>query len=158
MNRIISGAVAILLALILGLTACSNSAATTPEYRNFSPPPITVTVEQLWADYTSDAAAADARYKGNMLLFSEVEVEQVVGRDYTDRHGEIQYLKESLVAGSVKFELRDFNLQQNIEAGFVLNNVVGECHGLLGGFVVIRDSSVDSTQPDIGIPEEVDYY
>jgi hypothetical protein len=158
MKKVISGAVAVLLALILGLAGCSRSVVTTPEYRNFAPPPITVTVEQLWADYTSDAAAADTRYKGDRLLFSKVEVEQVVGRDYTDRHGEVQYLVESLVAGSVKFELRDFNLQQNIEAGFVLNNVVGECRGLSGGFVVIGYSSVDSIQGDIGTIEEVSGY
>jgi hypothetical protein len=65
---------------------------------------------------------------------------------------------ESLVAGSVKFELRDFNLQQNIEAGFVLNNVVGKCRGLSGGFIVIRDSSVDSIQGDIGPIEEISDY
>jgi hypothetical protein len=109
--------------------------------------------------------AADTKYKGNSLLFSEVVVEEVVGNNYrnlltdiTDDNGTSQFLVESLVAGSVKFELRDFNLQQNIEAGFVLNNVVGECRGLLGGFIVIRDSSVDSIQGDIGPIEEISDY
>ncbi len=159
------GVIVILLAFALGLTGCTKSVVTVPEYRKFAPPPIQVTIEELWADYTSDVIAADAKYKGNSLLFHEVEVEEVVGNiyrnlltDITDDNGTSQFLVESLVAGSVKFELSDFNLQQNIEAGFVLNNVVGECRGLLGGFIVIRDSSVDSTQPDIGIIEEVSDY
>jgi hypothetical protein len=146
----VKGMVILLLAFALGLTG--------PEYRNFAPPPTQVTVEELWADYTSDVVAADTKYKGNSLIFSEVVVEEVVGRDYTDRHSHIQYVVESLVAGSVKFELRDFNLQQNIEAGFVLNNVVGKCRGLSGGFIVIRDSSVDSIQGDIGPIEEISDY
>ncbi len=40
----------------------------------------------------------------------------------------------------------------------MLNNVVGECRGLSGGFVVIGYSSVDSIQGDIGTIEEVSDY
>jgi hypothetical protein len=151
MKRLLFRVIAILLAFALGLTGCAKSVVTVPEYRNFAPPPTQVTVEELWADYTSDVVAADTKYKGNNNYRNLLT-------DITDDNGTSQFLVESLVAGSVKFELRDFNLQQNIEAGFVLNNVVGECRGLLGGFIVIRDSSVDSIQGDIGPIEEISDY
>jgi hypothetical protein len=61
----VKGMVILLLAFALGLTGCAKSIVTVPEYRNFAPPPTQVTVEELWADYTSDVVAADTKYKGN---------------------------------------------------------------------------------------------
>lgn len=151
--------IAILAIALFGFNGCTGNYEdiTPPIILSIQPPPIEVTVEQLSSDYTSDEAAADAKYKGKRLLFTEVEVEEVFGRDYTDNHGHITFVQEYFMTGPIKFKLRDFGIMQNIEEDYVLN-VVGECRGLLQGFVYIEDCWVESVVGDLGTSEWVDFY
>jgi len=140
-----------------GCTSGGGSHVTVPEFEGIGPPPIEVTVDQLISDYMSNEAAADSKYCEKRLLFAEVEVEEVFGRDYTDNHGQITYVQEYFMVGAIKFKLRDFGIMQNIEKGFVLN-LVGECRGLLKGFVYIEDCWVESIVGDLGISDWEDIY
>lgn len=151
-NKIVSTTLILLLSSLIVLTGCARYELFVPEYQRFSPPPDEITIERLLSDYMTDQVAADAKYKGERLLFSEVEVEQVLGDDVFIEIGlwerEI-FVKTFFVIGSVKFGLRDSVIMQNIEERFVLN-VVGECRGLLEGFVYIEDCWVESIVGDLG--------
>lgn len=134
---------------LFSFTGCtSNSEDTIPPITfSFQPPP-EITVDQLVSDFESDEDTATSKYCGKRFLFSEIEVEEVFGRDYVDNHGEITYVKEYFTGGSIKFKLRNFGIMQNIEEGFVLN-IIGECRGLLKGFVYIEDCWVESIVGDL---------
>ena len=151
-NKIVSTTLILLLSSLIVLTGCARYELFVPEYQRFAPPPDEITIERLLSDYMTDQVAADAKYKGERLLFYEVEVEQVLGDDVFIEIGlwerEI-FVKTFFVIGSVKFGLRDSVIMQNIEEGFVLN-VVGECYGLLKGFVYIEDCWVESIVGHLG--------
>ena len=144
-----------LVIVLFGFNGCTKScgnAVVIPEYEGIGPPPIEVTVDQLFSEYMTDETSADAKYKGERLLFYEVEVERVLGEEGYFAVGfgeEWIFVKDFFVSGSVKFGLRDDGIMQNIEERFVLN-VVGECYGLLEGFVYIEDCWVESIVGSLG--------
>ena len=75
-------AIAILATNLIGFTGCTGSAENTlavPEFEEPEPPPVEVTIDQLYAEYIADEVAANTRYKNERLLIYEVEVEQVGG-------------------------------------------------------------------------------
>jgi hypothetical protein len=151
-----------LVIILFGFNGCTKScgnAVVIPEYEGIGPPPIEVTVDQLFSEYMTDETSADAKYKGERLLFYEVEVEQVLGEDVCIDigRGEWVYEKFFFISGSVQFGLRDFGIMQNMEEGFVLN-VVGVCYGLLEGFVFIEDCWVESIVGDLGMSDGEDIY
>lgn len=134
----------------VSLPGCTSTAATPPKFTApVAPlplPPMEVTVDQLSSDYELDEAAADAKYKGKKLLFSEVEIEKVItwGIEPFDFPENIY-----IMAGSVIFRLRDYDVLQKIEEGYVLN-IIGKCKGKLGGNIYISNSWVESVVGDIG--------
>jgi len=148
---VIIGVLVIGLICLSGCTGNAENGFTVPTFTEPGPPPIEVTVEQLYAEYMADETAADAKYKWKRLLFTEVDVEEVVGRIHVDQHGDPTFLNEYFVSGHIKFiELRDFFVvMQNIKAGYVLN-IVGDCRGLNQGFVYISDCWVESVIGDLG--------
>ena len=156
--------VAVLAGSIIGFGCANNTESTSaaPEFEELGPPPVEVTVDQLYAEYMADKAAADAKYKGERLLFHEVEVEQVDGYFEYIGLGEWVFEKISFISGPVKFELRGeyYGTMQNIEEGYVLN-IVGEGWGLQGrsrDIVAIYNCWVESVIGDLGTNEEFDYY
>ena len=148
---------------LIFMTGCAGSTENgfvVPTFTEPGPPPIEVTVEQLYAEYMADETAADAKYKWKRLLFAEVDVEEVVGKIYVDQHGDPIFLNDYFVSGHIKFiELQDFFVvMQNIKAGYVLN-IVGDCRGLNQGFVYISDCWVESVIGDLGKGESgVEFY
>jgi len=65
---------------LIGLSGCTGNAEngfTVPTFTEPGPPPIEVTVDQLYDEYMADEAAADAKYEGERLLFSRLTVEKV---------------------------------------------------------------------------------
>ena len=164
LNRLFPITMAILVVGLICLSGCTESAGSSfvvPTFEEPGPPPMEVTVDQLYQEYMSDEAAADAKYKGERLLFYEVEVEQVVGKYLmmAEEAADLDFAKLYFTAGFVKFRLRgeDFGIMQNIEEGYVLN-IVGECRGLQKEFIAIEDCWVESVIGDLGTGEEVDYY
>ena len=175
LNRLFLVIIAILVVALIGLTGCTESAGSSivvPTFTELGPPPIEVTVEQLYQEYLADETAADAKYKGERLIFNEVEVEEVVRvLDYGG--GMVDYyvywvanypvisiedgmaldviFKTHFIIGFVKFRLRGeyYGIMQNIEEGYVLN-IVGECQGLFqSGFIIIDDCWVESVIGDL---------
>ena len=142
--------IGLLLIGVVSLTGCTSTAATPPEFTApVAPlplPPIEVTIDQLSSEYALDEAAADAKYKGKKLLFSEINIENVVTVGVGPRN-----IPENLyiTAGSVIFRLSDYDILQKIEEGYVLN-IIGKCKGKLGGSIYISNSWVESVVGDIG--------
>jgi len=155
--------IGVLLISLVGVTSClenEDNSSILPEFKEPTPPPIEVAVDQLYEEYMADEVAADAKYKWKRLLFTEVEVEEVVGRIYWDRHGKATFLKVYFTSGHVKFkEVQDFFVvMQNINVGYVLN-IVGECRGMELGFITISDCWVESIVGDLGKGGQgVDFY
>jgi len=160
-------AIAILVINLIGFTSCAGNTENgliVPTFTEPGPPPKEITIDQIYAEYMADEAAADAKYKWERLLFYEVEVEQVVGKYMILAEAlgaaSLDFAKLYFTAGSVKFRLRgeDFgSIMQNIEEGYVLN-IVGECRGLQKGFVAIDNCWVESVIGDLGTGEEAEYY
>ena len=159
-------AIGSLLVGLISITGCAGNTEngfTIPTFTEPGPPPIEVTINQIYAEYIADEATADANYKGERLLFYEVEVEQVVDKylQMAEALGAANpdLIKLYFTAGFVKFRLRgeDFSIMQNIEEGYVLN-IVGECRGLQKEFIAIEDCWVESVIGDLGTGEVVDYY
>ena len=166
LNRLFPITIALLVVALIGLSGCSENAESSfvvPTFEEPLPPPVEVTIDQLYQEYMADEAAAEVKYKGKGLLFYEVEVEQVVGNYMMMAEAlgaaSEEYVKLYFTAGFIKFRLRgvDFGIMQNIEEGYVLN-IVGECRGLYKGFVIIDDCWVESVIGDIGTGGEVEFY
>ena len=159
--------VAVLAVSIIGFGCANNteSTSTAPEFEEPGPPPIEITVDQLYGEYTADEATADAKYMGERLLFYEVEVERVDGYWVYIGLGEWNFEKTFFISGSVKFRLQgeDYGIMQNIEEGYVLN-IVGECRGLISGaydkkpLILVYDCWVGSVVGDLGTGEMPDSY
>ena len=62
----------------VSLVSCTNSNYVPPEPRELLAPPKAITVTQLSSEYAVNEATATAKYKGESLLFYEVEVEEAV--------------------------------------------------------------------------------
>jgi len=66
--------------LVIGIIGfgCSNNVENTssvPEFEEPGLPPVEVTIDQIYAEYMAHETTADVKYKGERLLFYEVEVE-----------------------------------------------------------------------------------
>lgn len=160
--------IGILAISLMSLSGCAKPTYFIPEFVYPGPPPIEVTIDQIYADYMVDEAAAYAKYKGERLLFTEVEVEELGGYYVYIGMGMEVFVKTFFTAGHVKFELRgeDLGIMQNIEQGYVLN-IVGECQGLvskvwniIGGepLLFVNDCWVGSVVGDIGTSVYVNVY
>jgi len=157
---------AISISCIVGFNGCTSgggSHVTVPEFEGIGPPPIEVTIDLLYADYVANEEDTIAKYSEKKLLFSGVEVEEVVGNYFMMADamgaGELVYVKLHFTAGDVKFKLREeyFGIMQNIEEGYVLN-IIGKCEGLREGVIVVDDCWVESVVGDLGTDEGLDFY
>ncbi len=161
LNRLFPITMTILAVALIGLSGCTESAGSSivvPTFTEPKLPPIEITVEQLYQEYIANETAADAKYKGERLLFNEVGVEEVVSQAFYDGRAveDREIINLYFITGLVKFKPQNFGIMQNIEEGYVLN-IVGECRGLSKGFVIINDCWVESVIGDIStlVPEEV---
>jgi hypothetical protein len=152
--------------IVIGTSGCKGNGGgdiITPEFTGIGPPPIEVTISQVYADYLTNEDDADVKYGKDKLLFSEVEVEEIFGNYFQMGDalgaGELSYVKLSFNAGTAKFKLREeyFGVMQNIEEGYVLN-IIGQSRGLQDGLLLIDDCWVESVKGDLGIGEELDFY
>jgi len=147
LNRLFPITMAILVVALIGLSGCTESAGSSfvvPTFTEPGPPPIEVTVEQLYQEYMADEAAADAKYKGERLLFSRVRVEEVINFFYIVRPIEFYILN-----GSVKFLPRYPSDVESIRLGFVVD-IIGEAQGIIFGILIVKDCWIN-------IVEEADY-
>ncbi|MHC4278072.1 MAG: hypothetical protein ACYSTI_12235 [Planctomycetota bacterium] len=146
---------------LVGLSGCTETDIIIPEFREPSPPPPIVDVNQLSSEYASDADAADVKYKGERLLFNQLEVEEVIFQSFSGFAGDDNNFKVYFKNGGVSFVPQGIlmSIMQSIETGFILN-VEGICLGLIGpeDSIAIEISWVESIKGDIGPREVVDTY
>jgi len=138
---------AVLVIGLIYLSGCTGNAEngfTVPAFTEPGPPPIEVTVDQLYQEYMVDEAAADAKYEGERLLFSGVTVEKVSNFFYIARPIEFHILN-----GSVKFRPRYPSDVESIREGFVVD-IVGEAQGIIFGFLIVKDCWMMIIEGDIG--------
>ena len=110
---------AVLVVGLIYLSGCTGNAEngfTVPTFTEPGPPPIEVTVDQLYDEYMADEAAACAKYEGERLLFSGVTVEKVSNFFYIARPIEFHILNSS-----VKFRPRYVVDIELVREGFVVD-------------------------------------
>ena len=155
MNRNFKNMLTITIAILaMGLvplaSGCTSKSVFIPEAIQLEPGPIMITADQLYEEYMTDEAAADAKYKGSEVWFTKVievwfyedeywdpETETYVYfSDYSFTENEpVVYLyfsslsKEYIMIGNIIFMPQSSSDLQDIEAGYVVD-IVGECQGL----------------------------
>jgi len=137
----------ILVVGFIGLSGCIESAGSSfvvPTFEEPGPPPIEVTIDQLYAEFIADEAAAKAKYKGEKLLFTGVTVEEI-----DSYFLDIRATKIYIRSGPAEFLPRYPDDFDYILEGFVVD-IVGDCQGLSWGRVVINDCWIQVTEGDIG--------
>ncbi len=119
---------------------------------DFKPPPpiaieaapYAVSFDDLESAYKSDAAAADTLYKGKRISFKGLIVEKVSRQTNTN-------FEDFLMVGDLKFKPKYYGALDMITEGTVVD-VVGECHGLMYGYVMFRDCWINIVGGPTTIP------
>ena len=124
---IVVTATVMILSGLFVMAGCQNDGQDTPVYVPIESLPLEITIDQLYADYMADEAAADDKYKGERLLFYGIKVDEV--RTIIGPEGLVRY-NEHIIASGVQFIPRYTSDLDNVGAGFVLD-IVGECRGLI---------------------------
>ena len=146
---------AIFAAGLIGFSACVGNVGITPIVPIFKvlwPPPIEVTIEQLYQEYITDEAAANAKYAGKRLLFTNVEVEEINSLRADNGNDPGVYL----VNASVEFRPRYWTDAALITDGFVVD-IVGEPRGMFGveqNYLVVEDCRIFIIEGDVGADYE----
>lgn len=143
----------------VSLVSCTNSNYVPPEPGEFRAPPTAITVAQLSSEYATNEATATAKYKGESLLFYEVEVEEASFQGFY-RTRQVKYFRGYFTSGNVRFVLQDIPITKIIEPGFILN-MEGKCLGPRSGlnnFITIDVYWVESIKGDIGLTAPVSAY
>ena len=76
-SQIVETATAIILSALFVLTGCQSDEQITPVYVPVAAPPVETTLDQVLSDYASDEVAADIKYGGKRLLFTNLEIDKV---------------------------------------------------------------------------------
>jgi hypothetical protein len=142
------GILVISLVVLSGCAGNDSAVLTFPAFEAPLPPPVEVTVDQLYQEYMTDETAAKAKYKGKRLLFTNVEVEEINRISVNSATPPINYI----VNHSVEFLPRYATDFDYILVGFVVD-IVGDCQGLSWGRVLINDCWINIVEGDI----EADY-
>ena len=93
--------------------------------------PSPVLLVDLENAYRSDAAAADAEYKGKRLYFKALVVEKVSRQTNTN-------FEDFVMAGGVKFKPEYYGALEMVTEGTVVD-IVGDCCGQMFGCITFRD-------------------
>lgn len=146
----------LLLSIPVVITGCTKDEISVPEFTPPATPPQEVKIEHLLLDYMEDEVAADAKYKGKRIWLNDIEVEDVVTKFFAVRRegfGNTNLYVEYFLSLGCKFTLKDFELMQNVQVGYILN-LVGNCDGLFDGLIVINDCWAESVFGDLNTPVE----
>ncbi len=144
---------------LIGFSACAGNteiAADIPEFEVLEAPPIEVTIDQLYQEYLTDEAAANARYEGKRLLFTNVVVERL-DHFATDPSANVPNIY--IVNDSVEFRPRYWYWADvaTIREGFVVD-IVGTPRGLFGieqQYLVVEDCRIFIIEGDVGAVYDV---
>lgn len=140
--------IGILAASLVVLSGCAKSQAIVaqPFLQTSRPQPIELTVDQLYSEYMADEAAADAKYKGKRLQFTNVVVETIHGH-FSTGEAWINDLRDNpegvmdyfLVAGSVRFEAQYPHTIREVLEGTVID-IEGDVQGISkDGLIIVSN-------------------
>lgn len=134
---------------LVGCTGEAESSEVIPEFTELGPPPIEVSTNQLYAEYITDEAAANAKYEGQRLAFTNLKAEAIKSVFVDSANASIIYV----VNNSVEFRPR-YNVDSAwVRQGYVVD-IVGEVRGLFGmtkRFLVVEDCWIRIVEGEIGI-------
>ncbi len=121
-----------------------------------SPPPMSVAIDQLYAEYMADEVAANAKYTGERLAFCAITVDEVHGFEFTGLGGvlvdfEDEEINIYILSDSVKFQPRYSGIILSIGEDNRVD-IVGEVQGLIGGFLVVADCWIDIVSGTAPLP------
>ena len=121
---------AILAVLPLCLGGCATQVVARPKDATLSvsPSPQPAETARVSQDYRDNPSMADASYQGKRLIFNEVRIESVV-RTVSNYY---------FTAGNIRFRPTCMGDLDYLAEGTVVS-VVGECQGLLWGYVYFND-------------------
>jgi hypothetical protein len=126
------------------LNACQSQQSFVPAYQVVGTPPPEADIELLISDYLADEAAADAKYKGEKLLFSGITIEEVVNNINTYPPPQDVYI----YSGLAKFTPR-----YNTDFDYVGEEFVVDLVGIVKGWqfsrVLIADCWVGVVVGDV---------
>jgi len=142
----------ILVIILIGLivmTGCSRSNLFIPEYTHLEPAPIMVTADQLYKDYESDEAAAEAKYQGKQIWITEARVDAYsesesgnflkIGwyfEEIMDKE-DLVVLTYSLASSTLQLEYQNSDGFRDVDDGYLVE-VIGECRGISEGVVTVE--------------------
>ncbi len=132
--RLLIAIAGILSTSLVGQVGCTTTEMARTKDFTFAllPQATEVTLEQLSSEYLADEAAADAKYQGKRLLFSQVLVDNVVPTTSYQGFGIAIIYSDGFMSRNVKFTSEDkstLSVLQSVRSGYVLN-ITGECLGL----------------------------
>ncbi len=119
--------------LVINLSGCAGASFVAPPRLVIRPPPIIVEIKSVYDEYISNTAAADAKYYGQRLQFTSLTVDKVLRTG-----GRAPSVNDNFMVGDFKFILRYPSDLDKMSEG-VLVDVVGECRGMMFGYILIVD-------------------
>ena len=149
---LVLAAVAVLTIWSINFTVCSNNdenKTVIPSFTDPGPPPIEITANQLFDEYITDEAAANAKYKGKRLSFINLKVEKINSVFVDSANPSIIYP----VSNSVEFRPRFSVDSAWVRQDYVVD-IVGEVRGLFGmteRFLVVDDCWIKIIEGEIGV-------
>jgi len=161
-KQIVVFSTVIILSGLFIMAGCQNKGQDTPVYIPIESLPLEITIDQLYADYMADEAAADDKYKGERLLFYGITVEKV-NSVINWGNNEVFMYNSHFITGSVKFNPKYTVYLDNVWDGFVVD-IVGECKGLIlpinsvEPLLQISDCWINIVEGDSGTTFQEEYY
>lgn len=143
--------IAILAIGLIGFGGCNSNAENTlviPEFEEPGPPPIEVTIDQIYEEYITDEAAANAKYQGKRLSFTNVEVEKIRSKFADSSQDPLIFI----VNNYVEFRPRYITDTVFVREGYVVD-IVGEARGVFGigySYLIVENCWVKIVEGEIG--------
>ena len=138
-------ALCISMLLLFVSVSCTINTFTPPEYTDISTDTLTeADIDEIYQAYTDDEQAANAKYKGKRLLFSNVTVDLVRSYFLNARESDV-----CIVAGGVKFKPRYNTKVDSVFPDFEIE-ITGKCQGMIFGQIYITDCWFKVTKGDAG--------
>jgi hypothetical protein len=145
-------AVVVLAVGSISFTGCAGddeNNTVVPSFTDPGPPPIEVSASQLFEEYITDEAAANAKYKGKRLSFINLKVDKINSVFVDSANPSIIYP----VSNSVEFRPRFTVDSAWVRQDYVVD-IVGEVRGLFGmaeRFLIVEDCWIKIIEGEIGV-------
>ncbi|MFC1865570.1 hypothetical protein ACFLYB_02510 [Chloroflexota bacterium] len=153
-RQIVVTATIIILSALFVSTGCQTDEQITPVYVPVAAPPVEATIDQVLSDYTSDEVAADIKYGGKRLLFTNLEITKVNVNLIEDYSIPIVHIVSNGVEFRPKFDI-DTNF---VREGFIVD-IIGEVYGWYGvvdRYLVVENCWVKIIEGEAGYTSDME--